>query len=95
MGNQFSTPWNYENLLYLNPGNFIFDLSSSPGLSSFENEFVIEFLNFEINDFPNLSLEESSKLKQKYIDQGLDCHLLGFDFYEMNSNILEKHCFGG
>lgn len=63
MRNQFSAPRNSENLLYLKPGNFNLDLSSSPGLTSFEKEFVIEFLNFEINDFPNLSLEESSTLK--------------------------------
>jgi hypothetical protein len=46
----FYSPQNYENFLYLNPGNFIFDLSSIPGLFYRPNVEIVEFLNFDSND---------------------------------------------
>jgi hypothetical protein len=58
--NQIRVP-NSENLLYLNPGTYFFDLSAKPYLFDLANVRAKIVLNFELKDFPIYFSRVSSK----------------------------------
>lgn len=58
---------NYENLLYLNPGNSFLVLSAKEGLSDLEKEQEMTLLNLETGYLPNSFSSKSSKYPHRYM----------------------------